>query len=46
MGAAEKGHALVVERLLTAGAKKDMENNVGFPQPSPPARDQEDDEPR
>ena len=29
MGAAEKGHALVVERLLTAGAQKEMESNVG-----------------
>ena len=42
---ADKGHVAVVEILLAAGANKDLQNNVGRPQPSLlPTHDQEDDE--
>ena len=46
MVGAQNGHVPVVQMLLSAGANKDMQNNVGHPQTKPsPHNDQEDDEP-
>ena len=45
MVGAQNGHVPVVQMLLSAGANKDMQDNVGHPQTKPsPHNDQEDDE--
>ena len=45
MLAAQKGHAPVVEMLLTQGAAEDMQNEVQWPEPCATEHHEEDDIP-